>query len=84
MADRVAELTAKITHETAKVTAYLQQHKLSNLSFDEDVPFEAQQDIKFTNPRDAAVEAAEELLALLGGPSRAIFTQKVRHGAIAG
>ncbi|KAF2738874.1 S-adenosyl-L-methionine-dependent methyltransferase [Polyplosphaeria fusca] len=77
MADRVGELTATIATETAKVNAYLHARHMPNLSFDADVPYDAQQDREFTDPRNAAVEAAEELLALLGGSTRSVFTQKI-------
>ncbi|KAF2118391.1 O-methyltransferase-domain-containing protein [Lophiotrema nucula] len=77
MSNLAAQLTSRILDNTTKVNNYLQAHELPDLSFDTDVPPTVQQDDDFTVPRDAAVEAAEELLALLGGSTRAIFTQKI-------
>ncbi|ORY14243.1 O-methyltransferase-domain-containing protein [Clohesyomyces aquaticus] len=77
MANRIAELAAAIADNTAKVNGYLTSRNLPALSFDADVPVEVQQDRDFSVPRDIAIEAGEELLALLGGSPRAVFTKKI-------
>ncbi|KAF2258862.1 sterigmatocystin 8-O-methyltransferase precursor [Lojkania enalia] len=74
MANRVAELSAKIAKSTAELNAYLAFHGIPHLSFDTDVPVHVQADKDYANPRDAALQACSELKALLGGSTTSIFT----------
>jgi hypothetical protein len=78
MANRVSRLTSIIAESTTKINAYLAQHDIPNLSFDADVPPSVQRDKDFTAPRDAALEACNELQALLKGSIGAVLNRSVR------
>jgi hypothetical protein len=77
MSNRVSELTSIIADSTTKINAYLTLHGHGALSFDADVPPSAQRDKDFTTPRDAALEACNELQALLKGSIGAIMNRCV-------
>jgi hypothetical protein len=75
--NRVAELSALIAENTAKVNQYLASRDIHNISFDADVSPQIAQDEGYSAPRDAVIEACNELSALLGGSFKILLAKNV-------
>jgi hypothetical protein len=77
MSNRVAELAALVAENTAQVDDYLASRDIQNVSFDADVSPQVYQDQAYAAPRDGAIEACNELSALLGGSHKILLSKNV-------
>ncbi len=77
MAPRIQELAASITENLVKVQSFLAANNLPDISIDRDVPLQIQFDPSFVSPRDDAILACKELLAMLSGSYGTLTAQPV-------
>lgn len=75
---RIAELAATIAANTKQVDDFFASQGLPTPSFEPDSPSRALLDGRVAAPRQAILEATDELHALVLGPISTIMTQPVR------
>lgn len=79
---RIAELASIITENTALVDSYIASNGHPTPTFDADAPPRLLLEAAIAKPRQAILEATDELHALMQGPIGIITGQSVRakHG----
>lgn len=77
MGSRAQELAKTISESWTILQDFLQTNNLGDLSIDQDIPIQYQFRPEFIAPKDAAVVACRELLALLQGSFGVLTAQTV-------